>query len=234
MCVYYYIVVLFSVVQSPFLPSYTVMSKRLMKLLVALVLTLMFTISLLKLVLLLWSTYPTWLYADIAPPNEPNTVDEWLEQQKLSQYKQLFRDKGKLLVVCVCLHFLFLFGRVCVGNESAYCFVYCSLVPRFLPLHILDSILLCKFVCIFFRQFSRLFYFVYGIAVVRWATNSNTLSIKLTWWRYHIGWKYIFDITFILLKVKVVVLRISIKKSDAFYSNSSIWLSVSDIFCFQK
>uniref|UniRef100_A0A0K8VHG6 HECT-type E3 ubiquitin transferase n=1 Tax=Bactrocera latifrons TaxID=174628 RepID=A0A0K8VHG6_BACLA len=70
------------------------MSKRLMKLLVALVLTLMFTISLLKLVLLLWSSYPTWLYADIASPNEPNTVDEWLEQQQLSQYKQLFRDKG--------------------------------------------------------------------------------------------------------------------------------------------
>ncbi|CAD6999984.1 unnamed protein product [Ceratitis capitata] len=70
------------------------MPKRLMKLLVALVLTLMFTISLLKLVLLFWSTYPTWLYADITPPDEPTTVDEWLEQQQLAQYKQLFREKG--------------------------------------------------------------------------------------------------------------------------------------------
>lgn len=159
---------------------YTVMSKRFMKLLVALVLTLMFTVSLLKLVLLLWSTYPAWLYADIASPNDPTTVDEWLEQQQLSQYKQLFRDKGKLLVVCVV-------GRECVWETELYIVLFIvRLVPRFSPHLIFGSILLCKFLFIYFRQFSRLLYFLYAIAIERWATNSDTLSVKLIWRCCHI------------------------------------------------
>ncbi|KAH8255513.1 hypothetical protein KR038_004897, partial [Drosophila bunnanda] len=51
----------------------------------------MFTVSLVKIVLLIWSS-PSY-----APRSEPTlpSVDEWLDSENLSTYKQLFRDKGE-------------------------------------------------------------------------------------------------------------------------------------------
>ncbi|KAH8240608.1 hypothetical protein KR026_001442 [Drosophila bipectinata] len=52
----------------------------------------MFTVSLVKIVLLIWSSlHPA---ARHSPPPLP-TVDEWLDSEQLSSYKQLFRDKGE-------------------------------------------------------------------------------------------------------------------------------------------
>ncbi|KAH8413063.1 hypothetical protein KR009_007771, partial [Drosophila setifemur] len=51
----------------------------------------MFTVSLVKIVLLIWSSHPT--AHNTAPPLP--TVDEWLDSENLSIYKQLFRDKGE-------------------------------------------------------------------------------------------------------------------------------------------
>ncbi|XP_030382842.1 apoptosis-resistant E3 ubiquitin protein ligase 1 isoform X4 [Scaptodrosophila lebanonensis] len=62
------------------------MLKRSLKLLIAIFLSLMFTISLVKIVLLIWSSYP-------GEHSEPS-VDEWLESENLAAYKKLFRDKG--------------------------------------------------------------------------------------------------------------------------------------------
>ncbi|XP_068151337.1 apoptosis-resistant E3 ubiquitin protein ligase 1 isoform X2 [Drosophila tropicalis] len=84
------------------------MLKRSLKVLVAIVLSLMFTISLVKIVLLIWS----WLQQTSNNYNSNNnnsnnnynynnnnedialTVDEWLDSVQLSKYKQLFYDKG--------------------------------------------------------------------------------------------------------------------------------------------
>ncbi|XP_034670108.1 apoptosis-resistant E3 ubiquitin protein ligase 1 isoform X1 [Drosophila subobscura] len=71
------------------------MWKRSLKVLVALILSLMFTVSLVKIVLLIWTSYPpAWLqrYTDTEPPLP--TVEEWLDSEQLSGYKKLFRDKG--------------------------------------------------------------------------------------------------------------------------------------------
>ncbi|EDW45576.1 GM16846 [Drosophila sechellia] len=67
------------------------MLKRSLKVLIAVVLSLMFTVSLVKIVLLIWSSRPAAPHS--APPLP--TVDEWLESENLASYKQLFRDKVK-------------------------------------------------------------------------------------------------------------------------------------------
>ncbi|KAH8403310.1 hypothetical protein KR222_010326 [Zaprionus bogoriensis] len=52
----------------------------------------MFTVSLVKIVLLIWSSHPDWLHpydAAHEPPTSSLTADEW------QAYQQLFPDKGK-------------------------------------------------------------------------------------------------------------------------------------------
>ena len=66
-----------------------------MKVIVALILSLMFTVSLIKLVLLFWHEYPTLLLYGFGSDPALPTIDQWLEQNNLTDYKQLFRDKGK-------------------------------------------------------------------------------------------------------------------------------------------
>ncbi|KAH8249311.1 hypothetical protein KR032_008454 [Drosophila birchii] len=51
----------------------------------------MFTVSLVKIVLLIWSSHPTYAPSETTLPS----VDEWLDSENLSSYKQLFRDKGE-------------------------------------------------------------------------------------------------------------------------------------------
>lgn len=83
-----------------------------MKVVVALILSFMFTVSLVKLVLLFWHEYPTLLlYGFSSDPTLP-TIDEWLEQNNLTDYKQLFRDKGKRSTMII-----FLFHLFTVHNE---------------------------------------------------------------------------------------------------------------------
>ncbi|XP_037957944.1 apoptosis-resistant E3 ubiquitin protein ligase 1 isoform X2 [Teleopsis dalmanni] len=65
---------------------------RLIKIYVAVVLSLMFTISLVKIVLLIWKIYPQWNRAD--QNNALQTVDQWLEENNLTAYKKLFVDIG--------------------------------------------------------------------------------------------------------------------------------------------
>lgn len=72
-----------------------------MKVLTALILSLMFTISLVKLVLLLWTEYPTLLQHGFRSDPALPTVDIWLEQNNLTDYIQLFQDKGKWLSTCL-------------------------------------------------------------------------------------------------------------------------------------
>ncbi|XP_032592296.1 apoptosis-resistant E3 ubiquitin protein ligase 1 isoform X6 [Drosophila grimshawi] len=67
------------------------MWKRSLKVLIAIVLSLMFTVSLVKIVLLIWSSYPDWLHRYTHSHEEHPlslTADEWLA------YKRLFRDQG--------------------------------------------------------------------------------------------------------------------------------------------
>lgn len=67
-----------------------IMLKGSLKVLIAIVLSLMFTISLVKIVLLIWSSYPDWLHHYTRHEHPSSfTADEWLA------YKRLFRDKGK-------------------------------------------------------------------------------------------------------------------------------------------
>ncbi|EDW29373.1 GL19670 [Drosophila persimilis] len=75
------------------------MWKRSLKVIVALVLSLMFTVSLVKIVLLIWTSYPAWLqrYTDAERPLP--TVEEWLDSEQLSAYKKLFRDKASTFVL---------------------------------------------------------------------------------------------------------------------------------------
>ena len=68
------------------------MIKRCIKILVAIFLSLMFTISLGKLVICLWDDYYAVNYGYTSSKAD---IDEWLEQNNLADYKQLFRDKGK-------------------------------------------------------------------------------------------------------------------------------------------
>lgn len=60
---------------------------RCLKVLLAVFLSLMFTVSLAKLVLCLWST----LYV-----SDKSEADEWLEENTLGQYKQIFREQGRI------------------------------------------------------------------------------------------------------------------------------------------
>lgn len=60
---------------------------RLMKVIVAVVLSLMFTVSLVKIVLLIWNEYHHVSFDD-------GNVDRWLEENNLTIYKNLFREKG--------------------------------------------------------------------------------------------------------------------------------------------
>ncbi|XP_023163866.1 apoptosis-resistant E3 ubiquitin protein ligase 1 isoform X4 [Drosophila hydei] len=65
------------------------MLKGSLKVLIAIVLSLMFTISLVKIVLLIWSSYPDWLHLYTRHEHPSSfTADEWLA------YRRLFRDKG--------------------------------------------------------------------------------------------------------------------------------------------
>jgi len=67
-----------------------IMLTRLLKVLIAIVLSLMFTVSLVKIVLLIWSSYPDWLHPHSTQESPSSfTADEWLA------YQQLLRDKGK-------------------------------------------------------------------------------------------------------------------------------------------
>uniref|UniRef100_A0A1B0C1N3 Uncharacterized protein n=1 Tax=Glossina palpalis gambiensis TaxID=67801 RepID=A0A1B0C1N3_9MUSC len=59
-----------------------------MKVLLSLILSLMFTVSLVNLVILIWSEYP--MFGSDAPLT---TVNQWLEENNLTEYKQLFKDK---------------------------------------------------------------------------------------------------------------------------------------------
>lgn len=75
------------------------MLKRSLKVLIAIVLSLMFTVSLVKIVLLIWSSHPDYwllLHPSSSPyddstldglPSSTFTADEWVA------YQQLFRDK---------------------------------------------------------------------------------------------------------------------------------------------
>lgn len=73
-----------------------------MKILIALILSLMFTISLVKLVLLFWHEYPSLLQHGFRRDPALPTVDQWLEDNNFTDYRQLFHDKGKLSVpVCI-------------------------------------------------------------------------------------------------------------------------------------
>lgn len=81
---------------------------RCVKILLAVVLSLTFTISLAKLVLYVWSEWFIENSADYEilhgyPPlrhgadgsRSGSLVDEWLEQNQLGKYRQLFRDRGE-------------------------------------------------------------------------------------------------------------------------------------------
>ncbi|KFB39845.1 hypothetical protein ZHAS_00007217 [Anopheles sinensis] len=81
---------------------------RCVKILVAVVLSLTFTISLSKLVLCVWNG---WFNADAADyeifapfssgpashQRRVSIVDSWLDHNQLGKYKQLFRDRAQVL-----------------------------------------------------------------------------------------------------------------------------------------
>lgn len=93
---------------------------RCVKILLAVVLSLTFTISLAKLVLCVWSEWFIENSTDYEilygyPPlhrgggggggrsrtsSSSSLVDEWLEQNQLGKYRQLFRDRGKFPCPC--------------------------------------------------------------------------------------------------------------------------------------
>ena len=73
------------------------MLTRLMKISIAIVLSLMFTVSLLKLVLFLWNAHPFWHFVQGIQEEPLPTVDQWLEELNLTQYSELFRSKGKCI-----------------------------------------------------------------------------------------------------------------------------------------
>lgn len=71
------------------------MLRRILKVLIAISLSVMFTVSLLKLVLLVWKEYPMIIrYGFSVDPSLP-TVEQWLEENNFTEYKHLFLDKGK-------------------------------------------------------------------------------------------------------------------------------------------
>jgi len=94
-----------------------IMLKRLLKVLIAIVLSLMFTVSLVKIVLLIWSSYPDWLHPhSIHEPPSSFTADEWLA------YQHLLRDKGKLEIkphniayICMyAMQYAFMYTNLCI------------------------------------------------------------------------------------------------------------------------
>lgn len=93
-----------------------------MKVLVALGLSLMFTISLLKLTIICWHEFPTIVeYGFGADPALP-TVTEWLEENNLTDYQDLFREKGKLTLVSLC-SYSYCFFLYCSGFVSPFGFL---------------------------------------------------------------------------------------------------------------
>lgn len=82
---------------------------RCVKILLAVLLSLTFTISLAKLVLCVWSEwfienstdyeilygYPPLHRGGPSRTSSGSLVDEWLEQNQLGKYRQLFRDRGE-------------------------------------------------------------------------------------------------------------------------------------------
>lgn len=73
---------------------------RWMKISVALLLSLILTISLTKLVICLWENFH-FVNA------ERFDVELWLEQNQLDQYKETFRKRGKLKYLFYVLNYLF-------------------------------------------------------------------------------------------------------------------------------
>uniref|UniRef100_A0A1A9Z7Y7 Uncharacterized protein n=1 Tax=Glossina pallidipes TaxID=7398 RepID=A0A1A9Z7Y7_GLOPL len=72
------------------LSGFAIMLIGVMKVLLSLILSLMFTVSLVNLVILIWSEYPMLFGSDASL----TTVNQWLEENNLTEYKQLFKDKG--------------------------------------------------------------------------------------------------------------------------------------------
>lgn len=65
---------------------------RYIKLIAAIILSLIFTISLVRLVLSIWNQLNAKAHWNRGGWNE---VELWLEQNQLDEYKDLFRDKGR-------------------------------------------------------------------------------------------------------------------------------------------
>lgn len=81
---------------------------RCIKITLAIVLSLMFTISLAKLVICLWEKID---YLN----NGRGDVDQWLEQNQLQGYKELFKRNGKFIIKIVALYRIaFFFQRLIV------------------------------------------------------------------------------------------------------------------------
>lgn len=70
---------------------------RLVKILVAIFLSLMFTISLLKLVICVYNEYVNEDDLGSFSGSSNTEVDEWLEENDLGEYKKLFRDNGEFI-----------------------------------------------------------------------------------------------------------------------------------------
>lgn len=63
-----------------------------LKFIIAIALSLMFTVSLAKLILCIWNNDSLWMHAF---GDSKVDVEEWLESIGLSEYKDLFHEKGK-------------------------------------------------------------------------------------------------------------------------------------------
>lgn len=79
---------------------------RLGKILVAVGLSLLFTISLVKLAICFWREI--FHYDFDGNGTQIEQIDKWLEDNDLGEYKKLFKEKGELIKV-VFLVFLFYF-----------------------------------------------------------------------------------------------------------------------------
>lgn len=83
------------------------MLKRSLKVLIAIVLSLMFTVSLVKIVLLIWSSHPDWLLLHSSASSYDASYDDGLSPASLTAdewiaYQQLFSNtEGKSLLECV-------------------------------------------------------------------------------------------------------------------------------------
>lgn len=86
-----------------------------MKVLVALGLSLMFTISLLKLSIILWHEYPTLVEYGFG--TDLPTVDQWLEENNMTEYQELFRDNGKFCKPILLFTCYLLFSGIFLGSK---------------------------------------------------------------------------------------------------------------------